>query len=108
VERALLAIAHNAIQHAPDGGTVHLEVRGDDEDVRIIVRDDGAGFSEDALAHATERFWRGDGARGRGGTGLGLTIAETLVVANGGHLALGNAPNGGAVVTIALRRRDGE
>jgi signal transduction histidine kinase len=104
LERALLAIAHNAIQHAPNGGTVRLDVRGQNGDVNIAVRDDGPGFSDDALTHATERFWRDNGARTRGGTGLGLTIADTLVSANGGRLALQNGTDGGAIVTIALHR----
>jgi signal transduction histidine kinase len=106
LERALLAIAHNAIQHAPDGGTVRLDVREADGDINIAVCDDGPGFSNDALAHATERFWRENGARTRGGTGLGLTIADTLVNANGGRLGLDNSADGGAVVTIALHRSD--
>jgi signal transduction histidine kinase len=106
LERALLAIAHNAIQHAPDGGTIRLDVRETGGDINIAVRDDGPGFSHDALAHATERFWRENGARTRGGTGLGLTIADTLVNANGGRLGLDNSADGGAIVTIALHRSD--
>jgi signal transduction histidine kinase len=106
LERALLAIAHNAIQHAPNGGTIRLDVREFGGDIKIAVRDDGPGFSHDALAHATERFWRENGARTRGGTGLGLTIADTLVNANGGRLDLDNSTDGGAIVTIALHRSD--
>jgi signal transduction histidine kinase len=106
LERALLAIAHNAIQHAPNGGTVRLDVREAGGDINIAVRDDGPGFSHDALAHATERFWRENSARTRGGTGLGLTIADTLVNANGGRLGLNNSADGGAIVTIALHRSD--
>jgi signal transduction histidine kinase len=103
LERAMLAIAHNAIQHAPDGGTVRLHVRNGDGSVRVDVHDDGPGFSSEALLHATERFWRGDGGRKRDGTGLGLTIAQTLIAANGGELSLGNDASGGAVVTVAFR-----
>jgi signal transduction histidine kinase len=102
LERAMLAISHNAIQHATDGGTVRLHVRNGDGAVRIEVSDDGPGFSSEALLHATERFWRGDGARGRGGTGLGLTIARTLIAANGGDVTLANDSTGGAVVSIKL------
>jgi signal transduction histidine kinase len=76
-------------------------VRNDDA-VRIEIADDGPGFTPDALAHATERFWRGDAAHPRGGTGLGLAIARTIVEANRGSLQLANAVDGGAVVTIKL------
>ena len=68
------------------------------------VADDGAGFSDAALLHATERFWRDDPARGRGddrgGSGLGLSIVEAIVVAMGGTLRTTNRPEGGAFVVV--------
>jgi two-component system sensor histidine kinase BaeS len=102
LERALLAVAHNAIRHGRDDGTVCMRTLRDDGLVRIEIADDGPGFTSDALVHATERFWRGDAARQRGGTGLGLAIARAFVEANRGRLRIGNSAIGGAVVTIEL------
>jgi len=102
LERALLAVAHNAIRYGRDDGTVRMRTLRDDGLVHIEIADDGPGFTSDALAHATERFWRGDAARQRGGTGLGLAIARAFVEANRGRLRIGNSAVGGAVVTIEL------
>ncbi len=101
LERALMAILHNAIAYAKKG--VRVSVRARASDVVIEVRDDGEGFPPDALQHATERFWRADGSRPRGGTGLGLSIARTIVEANGGTLNVENVQDGGARVILALR-----
>lgn len=102
LERALLAIVHNAIAYGRDDGTVFLRAIRDDDAVSLQVADDGPGFTSEALAHATERFWRGDSAHPRGGTGLGLAIARTMVEANRGSLHLANGEDGGAIVTIKL------
>jgi two-component system, OmpR family, sensor kinase len=102
LERALLAVVHNAIQYGRDDGVLQLRASRNGSAVRIVIADDGPGFTTDALAHATERFWRGDTAHPRGGTGLGLSIARTIVEANHGRLHLSNAAEGGAVVTIEL------
>jgi signal transduction histidine kinase len=102
LERALMAVAHNAIQYGRDDGIVCLRAIRNGDSVRIQIVDDGPGFTSDALAHATERFWRGDMAHSRGGSGLGLSIARTLVEANRGTLQLANSTEGGALVTIEL------
>jgi signal transduction histidine kinase len=102
LERALLAVVHNAIEYGRHDGIVRLRTSRNTETVRIEIADDGPGFTKDALAHATERFWRGDTAHPRGGTGLGLAIARTIVEANRGNLQLANAAEGGAVVSIEL------
>jgi signal transduction histidine kinase len=104
VERALLAVLHNAIDHAKPNGAVELRVAENDGTILIAVADDGTGFSAGALQHATERFWRGNPSRSRGGTGLGLAIARATVEANGGSIRIQNRAEGGALVTLSLPR----
>ncbi len=110
LRRTAICLLHNALVHARNGGTVTLRVERTDGVVRLVVADDGPGFSPDALLHATERFWRDDLARLRpddgdephGGSGLGLSIAEAIVVSAGGTLVLGNRAEGGAIVVAAF------
>lgn len=97
LERALLAVAHNALKYAPQRGRIEMDVRKAGRSVQISVRDNGPGFSREALSHALERFWRDDSARTQGGTGLGLSIAKSIVEAFGGDIAVENTDDGAAV-----------
>jgi len=100
LERALLAIGHNAIQHARGRGTIALQARRADRTVEILVADNGPGFSAEALEHALERFWREPGTPAGSGSGLGLAIARSVVEANHGEIRLENTKDGGAVVRL--------
>ena len=103
IERALTAVLHNALTHG-GGGRIAILASTTDREIRIDVVDDGEGFCEEALAHATERFWRGDTARSRGGTGLGLAIARVLVEVHGGEIRLTNTRHAGAAVSLLFPR----
>lgn len=66
--------------------------------VRIEVRDDGPGFSAEALARAFEPLFT---TRARG-TGLGLAMVQSVIGRHGGAVSAANHPDGGAVVTVEL------
>ena len=100
LERALLAIGHNAVRYAPEGSIVALRAQRIDRAVEIAIEDRGIGFSQAALEHALERFWREPGSPAGTGTGLGLAIARSIVEANRGDISLTNAPKGGATVRL--------
>lgn len=68
--------------------------------ISLSLRDNGPGFTAEALARAREPFFTTKTtARG---LGLGLAICDSLIRALGGELLLGNHPNGGALVTLNL------
>ncbi len=98
LERVLISLLHNGIKFSPPDGTVSLCVLDSTKTVSLIVRDEGPGFSQEALKNAFERFWRDDAARGRSGTGLGLAIAKSAVERVGGSILIRNTRSGGAEI----------
>ncbi len=100
--RALANVVQNAIEHTPAGKNVYLEGHMIDNGWQITVCDEGPGFSNAALHHATERLWRDDPARGVDGhNGLGLWFAAQVVKTHAGQLELQNCDSGG-MVTITF------
>jgi two-component system, OmpR family, sensor kinase len=103
----------NALTYTPAETPVLLrlsaDVGNDRRLAQIDVVDSGPGLDDDHMAHAFERFYRGDTARTRraegghsSGTGLGLAIVAALVKAHGGTVEATRTPGGGATFRVRL------
>ena len=103
VARALRNVVTNALQHTPPGGTVRITARSN----QIRIEDEGPGIAEADLPHVFERFYRADRARGpapaaRAGSGIGLTIARDLLLANGASIAVEHTGPDGTTFVVTL------
>jgi signal transduction histidine kinase len=82
-------------------GTAHLDAR---PAVEVVVRDFGRGIAPEHRSQLFEPFFTT--GRGRGGTGLGLTIVHNLVTsAMGGAIDVDSRPGEGTTVTVTLPMR---
>jgi two-component system sensor histidine kinase MprB len=100
LSRAVVNLLDNAVKWSPPAATVEVTLA----DGELSVRDHGPGFSADDLPHVFDRFYRSPVARSVPGSGLGLSIVRKVVSEHGGTVRARNAPDGGAVVTLALPR----
>jgi two-component system sensor histidine kinase BaeS len=89
----------NAVRLTPAGGSVRIRAATANEGVVIEVQDTGPGIAADVLPHIFDRFYR---AGERGGSGLGLPIARSLVEAHGGSIAASSEVGGGTTISIRL------
>jgi signal transduction histidine kinase len=87
-------LLRNAVQALPAGGRVTVQVVEEATHVAVVVEDEGAGFSESALARLGEPFY----SEKEGGMGLGLVVAKDICEAHGGRLTVENRSGGGARV----------
>jgi len=78
--------------------------RAVDHQVEIEVEDTGVGIPPEHLQHVFKRFYRVEQSRNgdRGGSGLGLSIAQSAVEAHGGSISISSTPGRGTVVSIKL------
>lgn len=115
LDQMLDNVLSNALEVSPDGGTITVRVEPRGEVVEVSVLDEGPGMSDAEKSRAFDRFWRGQGLTGKGGSGLGLAVVKQLATDDGGTVALADAPpvsasldrghphGGGLCVTITLR-----
>ncbi len=99
--RAFYNIMSNAVQAMGNSGTltIHTSRAQDPEPViQLLFHDTGPGFPEDSLSQMLDPFF----TTKEGGTGLGLPIVNSIITSHSGFLALANAPDGGAQVTVTL------
>jgi signal transduction histidine kinase len=104
LEQAVLVLLDNAIKYNRRGGHVTVRTVLHQGQALLEVGDTGVGIAAEHLPHLGERFYRVDKARSReaGGTGLGLSVAQSIAVAHGGALTLTSIPDQGTTVTLTL------
>lgn len=102
---ALRRIVSNLVDNALKyGHAAHVAVEMHAQSLVLTVDDEGSGIPPDAREILLEPFVRLETSRNRqtGGAGLGLAIVSSLVEGHGGVVAIGDAPSGGARVTVQL------
>ena len=98
LRQVLVVIISNSSRYAGKNCTIKMQADGK----TLKISDNGPGFSAEVLPHIFDRFYRGDKSHNRkdGGSGLGLSIAKTIIEALGGKISASNVQNGGAEITI--------
>ena len=104
LEQALGNLVDNALVHG--AGRIELSARAHGALVDLHVHDEGPGFPQQFEARAFDRFSRADDARGRGGSGLGLSIVDLIARAHGGAAHVASRVGAGADVWIAVPASD--
>ena len=101
VEQVFINLLTNSIHALPKGGTIQVSTfTGTDSRVIVQIQDNGPGIPPEHLARLFTPFFT---TKQKGlGTGLGLSVTKSIVELHGGHIALVNAPEGGARATVTL------
>jgi signal transduction histidine kinase len=105
IRQVLVNLIDNAIRFSPPSQTVSVSVMPSVSGVTVSVQDHGPGIPAAEQTRVFERFYRADKSRARkgdSGAGLGLSIAQTLVVAHGGRITLASQPGQGTTVQFTL------
>jgi signal transduction histidine kinase len=104
LRQILLNFLSNAIKHTDDGGRIEIGATKDGANVRIFVRDNGAGIPSDQIERVFEPFFQVERGTTRRypGVGLGLTIARDLARAMRGNVTISSTPGQGTTAAVVL------
>lgn len=99
---ALLNLLGNAVKFSQPGATVEVRAFEDADMVIIEVADTGPGIPESEVPFVWQELYRGQGARGVPGSGLGLALVRAITERHGGQVTIRSRVQQGTVVTMKL------
>lgn len=97
----------NAIKYNKTYGSIDVSIKEEEKHIAVRFEDTGIGMSESSQARIFERFFREDVSRTATvkGSGLGLSIVQSIVTLHGGEVAVESEKDKGSTITIVLPKR---
>jgi signal transduction histidine kinase len=107
LKQVIVNLLDNAIKFTPRGGSVWLRTAQQEGYGVVEIKDSGIGIPSDALPHVFDRFYRVDEARTReedGGSGLGLSIVQSICTAHGARIEVESTRGTGSCFRLMFPR----
>jgi signal transduction histidine kinase len=99
---SMINLINNAVKFSQPGATVEVRAFEDAEMVIVEVADTGLGIPDEELPHVWQELYRGQGARGVPGSGLGLALVRAITDRHRGQVTIRSRVRQGTVVTMKL------
>ena len=96
----------NAIKFSHPGGTISMVLKENQQDLEVIISDDGIGMSKETQAHIFEKFYQGDSSRRSQGNGLGLALCKKILDLCNGRIYVASELGKGSIFLIRLDKND--
>ncbi len=104
LERALGNLVSNAAKYTPRGGRIRVALSCSEDEVTLVVADNGQGIAAEALPHVFDRFFQAQAEHGPQGTGIGLALVREIVEGHDGQIKVDSTPGQGSCFTLTLPR----
>jgi len=104
IDRIILNLISNSVKFTKAGGNIFVTVADKGDSVEISVKDNGIGIEEENLRNIFDRFYQGDSSLicNKGGSGIGLHLAKTIVELHGGKMSVESRAGEGCEFKIEI------
>ena len=103
VQVAVHNLVANGLRHSPVGAPLQIALSGQaDGGVNMEIKDAGSGIPNDEIGRIFEKYFRGRGAQGKPGAGLGLYIVQHIARLHGGSVSVHSRPGQGSTFVLTL------
>ncbi|MCH8741556.1 MCP four helix bundle domain-containing protein [Patescibacteria group bacterium] len=104
MRQALQNVIGNGIKYNKQGGTLSIDFKKEDNQLVVVIKDEGIGIPKEERGMIFERFYRASNTRQKSqlGTGLGLFIARVIINQSGGEIKFKSEENKGTTFYITL------
>ncbi len=109
IDQVLTNLIKNSLKAVrPNVGVIRISSEEDQNEVRILVEDNGIGIPYEKQSKIFTKFYQVDASltREKGGSGLGLSICKGIIEAHGGKISLTSTPQAGTTITFSLPKHD--
>ncbi len=107
ISQVVINLLNNAIKYTHEGGEIRIKLSESEGNALMQIQDNGVGISLEELPYIFERFYRADKSRNRmtGGSGIGLTIVKSIILAHDGVVEVQSEQGKGSVFTVTLPKK---
>lgn len=98
---AIFNIIENAVKYSPNNSTIFINIERYEMFVRIDIKDQGIGISEEEIPKIFRRFYRGKNVSNEEGIGIGLYLSREIISRQGGYIKVSSS-QGGSIFSIFL------
>lgn len=104
LKRMILNLISNGIKYNRENGFVNIGIEEKEEKIRVKIEDNGVGIKKENINKVFERFYREDKIRTtkKSGSGLGLSIAETIIKFHNGNIEIESIEGEGTKIYVEL------
>ncbi len=100
IRQVFINVIDNALKYTPESGVIGIEVKSDDDNIQIIISDNGCGIPAEHLPKVKDKFYKAN--QTQRGSGIGLAVVDEIMNLHNGSLDIESTENVGTTVILTF------